>query len=381
MFKKLFLPFVFVITLLSSSYAFALTENGAIELWKDKVTKYEEGLSHFIQQKHFPYFARQFEEDSSPEPVAVENKAAEPIETIKPTAEITTINSPDTQKIEVPILATVPTTIPSTIPEKTIPTEENKPEVHESAATIPEADINVSTQERRRLRWLAATQRCHGVRHIRTDKKIVALSFDDGPNGKYTEEVLDILAKHNIHATFFVVGEDVAHHADLIKKIYNAHHVIGNHSFSHPNFSTLPSEKVAPELQKNSALIYGMTGAVPALFRPPYGVCSNASAEITAELGYKTILWDDITNDYDIKKTTANKIAADILKLARPGSIIVLHDGGGERSKTVAALSIIIDRLEEKGYSFVTVPELLSIPPYQTTHDEKSTTQNIVEKS
>jgi len=362
MFKKLFLSFIFAITLLFSSYAFALTETGAIELWKDKVTKYEDGLSHFIQKKHFPYFAGQFEEDSNPEPVPVENKVS-------------------VQKIEAPALAAAPTTTPSAIPEKITPPEENKVEIHESAATIPEAYANVSTQERRRLRWLAATQRCHGVRHIRTDKKIVALSFDDGPNGKYTEEVLDILAKHNIHATFFVVGEDVAHHADLIKKIYNAHHVIGNHSFSHPNFSTLPSEKVAPELQKNSALIYGMTGAVPALFRPPYGVCSSASAGITAELGYKTILWDDITDDYDIKKTTENKIASDILKLARPGSIIVLHDGGGERSKTVAALSIIIDRLEEKGYSFVTVPELLSIPPYQTVHDEKTSTQSIVEKS
>lgn len=213
--------------------------------------------------------------------------------------------------------------------------------------------------------WLSAMQKCQGIHKITTHQKVVALTFDDGPNGQYTEEILRILKKHHIRGTFFLIGENALRYPNLVRQLFLDQNVLGNHTYSHPYVSKLPIPNIQNELIKNSAIIYNIVGAVPAVFRPPYGVCSDNSRVITKQLGYKTILWSATTDDYSPKKVSGEEIASDILQLVYPGSIITLHDGGGPREKTVAALEIIINTLEKHGYQFVTIPELLNIPPYQ----------------
>lgn len=221
------------------------------------------------------------------------------------------------------------------------------------------------TQAEKAHEWLVAMEKCHGIHKIKTNEKVVALTFDDGPNGKYTQEVLEILKQHHIRGTFFLIGKNALLYPKLVQELFAEQNVLGNHTYSHAHFSKLSIPGAAEELQKDSAIIYELTGVVPALFRPPYGICSDDSRDVTKKLDYKTILWNDITDDYDINKTTAEEIASDILKLVHPGGIIALHDGGGDRSKSVAALEIIVSTLEKEGYKFLTVPELLNVNPYQ----------------
>lgn len=200
---------------------------------------------------------------------------------------------------------------------------------------------------------------------INTKKKIIALTFDDGPSEKYTPEVLAILKKYNAKATFFVMGGNVSLHPDLVKEAFADGNDIGNHSFSHPNFKGMNKASITKELTKTNNLIYNTIDKYPVLFRPPYGVTTKNLTETASGLGFKVITWRYMVNDYDIDKTTAEKIASLVIKNASPGAIITMHDGNGNRSKTVAALPVIIEALQKDGYEFVTVSKLLSIEAYR----------------
>jgi peptidoglycan-N-acetylglucosamine deacetylase len=276
-----------------------------------------------------------------------------------------------------------------TPPEKSIPLSQNsvtKPEIislNKAISTtnndIDETEAKITTQNQeitpkkitsivsaaRAQEWLLAMEKCQGIHKIHTKQKIVALSFDDGPSEKYTPEVLKILKEHNIHATFFMIGQNVERYPNLARDLLAEQNVIGNHTFTHINVAKNSADKVAQELEQNANTIYEATGAYPALFRPPYGTCSDLSRQVVTDAGYKTILWSVTTNDYDAKMTEPSLIQYDILRTTHPGAIIALHDGGGDRSKTVAALPKIIERLQQEGYTFVTVPELLQTQDYQ----------------
>jgi peptidoglycan-N-acetylglucosamine deacetylase len=261
--------------------------------------------------------------------------------------------------------------LPILPPQTNQSTSMPEPEIEPSKVTVKEEPPKESVQVYGDLakaekvhEWLMAMEKCHGITSIHTNKKVIALTFDDGPNGKYTENILKILNDHQIRATFFLIGENALHYPELVKTLLANQHVIGNHTLEHRQLSNLRDEQVTSELKKTNAIIYRVSGVIPALFRPPYGMCSDSSAKITKELGYKTITWKNSTDDY-AKKNSAENIAADIIKRVHPGQIIALHDGGGNRAKTVAALPIIIDELQKRGYQFVTVPELLHVKPYQ----------------
>jgi peptidoglycan/xylan/chitin deacetylase (PgdA/CDA1 family) len=206
---------------------------------------------------------------------------------------------------------------------------------------------------------------CQGAKGIRTNKKVVALTFDDGPHQKYTPEVLAVLKQNNIRATFFVVGKNAERYPDIIKAAYVDGHVIANHSYSHFFLTKLSDDDIEIELTKTSKIVNGMIGKYPMLFRPPYGACSDKTTKIATELGFTTVLWNDMTNDYEVSKTTPEKIADDIVGHVRRGSIIGLHDGGGNREKTVKALLLIVSELKDRGYEFLTIPELLNIGGYR----------------
>ena len=203
---------------------------------------------------------------------------------------------------------------------------------------------------------------CRGISSANTRQKIVALTFDDGPHRKYTDEVLAILRMNNIKATFFVVGKNVEESPDVVKLTYAEGHVIGNHSYSHPYLSSLSGDEIETELTKTNGIINRVIGVSPFLFRPPYGSCSPKTARIARNLDFKTIMW---SADYRMDLITASeKIANEIVSHVRSGAIILLHDGGGNRENVVEALPIIIRALRNDGYEFVTVPELLNIKPY-----------------
>ncbi|NER27342.1 MAG: polysaccharide deacetylase family protein [Symploca sp. SIO1C4] len=192
---------------------------------------------------------------------------------------------------------------------------------------------------------------------LNSKDKIVALTFDDGPWPKTTNEVLYILKKHNIKATFFVLGTNVKNYSGRLKQIVEHGHAIGNHSWSHPYSYQNPSA-AALEIDRTEDLLYKISGVKTSLFRPPGGFLNNGLAAYARKTNHAVVLWSSDSRDY---YTSEQKLLNNVLKQAQSGGIILLHDGGGDRSKTVRALPTMITELKQRGYKFVTVPELLEI--------------------
>jgi len=192
----------------------------------------------------------------------------------------------------------------------------------------------------------------------------IALSFDDGPSKTYTTQVLSVLAQYDIKATFFVIGQNVHRYPEVCREVSRAGHVIGNHSYHHHKLLCLRRGKTtAREAHLANQAIYQSTGAKAKLFRPPHGFRTPWFMRTLHRLGYTVVTWDNMTDDWKAGKS-AQKIFESIVKRARPGSIIVLHDGrstrdGYDRSQMLQALPKIIETLKEKGFDFVTVPQIL----------------------
>ncbi|MEI6040154.1 MAG: polysaccharide deacetylase family protein [Candidatus Berkelbacteria bacterium] len=191
-------------------------------------------------------------------------------------------------------------------------------------------------------------------------QKTVALTFDDGPNGQTTEQVLSILGKENVKATFFMIGENVKVYPDIAKKVSDQGNEIGNHSYYHSYFLPFENKKqIDQDLIKTNQIIYQATGQTPKLFRPPHGWRTPWLISDTIKTGLTPVAWNDMTFDY-IQKTSSGSIEKNILKHVKPGSIIVLHDGlngnhGISRTQMLKALPIIIETLKKEGYTFVTL--------------------------
>jgi len=192
------------------------------------------------------------------------------------------------------------------------------------------------------------------------NQRTVALTFDDGP-GPWTDEVLAVLARENVRATFFVVGHEAARNADLVKQAYAAGHAVENHSWSHPS----PPRKgwgrrpLQTEIKRANKVITSITGRQPCYFRPPQGVLKGAS-EATRAAGLTLALWSVDTRDWATRGPSA---AERIRTRARLGlkeqhPIVLLHDGGGDRTATVAALSGVIKDYRSGGYEFVTLRDV-----------------------
>ncbi len=189
-------------------------------------------------------------------------------------------------------------------------------------------------------------------------KKVVALTFDDGPWPKSTPAVLDILKKNNIKATFFVIGQMLKDRPELGKRIVAEGHIIGNHTWHHWYRKLTPQEATF-EIDATSDLIYKETGIKTTIFRPPGGVLTNGVVTYAKSKDYGIILWSADTEDYT--RPSSAVIASRAEKETKPGGIVLMHDGGGDRSHTVEALPEIISYFKKEGYSFVTIPELLQM--------------------
>jgi peptidoglycan/xylan/chitin deacetylase (PgdA/CDA1 family) len=200
-------------------------------------------------------------------------------------------------------------------------------------------------------------------------QKVVALTFDDGPNEPYTSEVLDILDKYNVKATFFCVGKNVELYPDTAKRIVAEGDVLANHSYTH-DANHAVTEYGARDLVVAEKAIYETVGVKPHLYRPPHGKKSPWELDAVKDQGMIEVTWSVSTGE--LGTHSYEKIAKRLVDETHPGEIILLHDGYGtshncpqaDKSLTVKALPLIIEKLQAEGYTFVTVPELLDVPAY-----------------
>ncbi len=200
-------------------------------------------------------------------------------------------------------------------------------------------------------------------------RKVLCLTFDDGPDPRYTPAVLDILRSHAVRATFFIIGANAGQNIGLVKRAYAEGHDIGNHTYTHPNIALVSGERAALELSTTERIIENALGVSTVLFRPPYNADSQPQTpeEILPVLraqqaGYVTVGERIDPRDWS-KGVTADEIVAEIQGELQspedPGHVILLHDAGGDRSATVAALPRILESLQARGYRFVPLSELL----------------------
>jgi len=185
----------------------------------------------------------------------------------------------------------------------------------------------------------------------------IALTFDDGPNPYYTPQVLAILKQYGVKATFFDVGYLVADYPNIVRQEYIQENVVANHSWSHPNLTYFSAQAIQSQLTSTTNIIQATIGVRPTFFRPPYGAINNTVLAQARNLHYTTVLWDGSAQDWNLPGV--NVIVGRILHYARDGAILLLHDGGGNRAQTVAALPIIIAILKSRGYRFVTLQQLV----------------------
>lgn len=203
--------------------------------------------------------------------------------------------------------------------------------------------------------------RDHIVRSVPTAQKVVALTFDDGPHPVYTPRLLDILGEYNVKATFFMIGRNMEAHPDIVRDVVRRGHAIGNHTYTHPRNIELNSRaEMIGELDECEQMIERLTGTRTHLFRPPRGLIDGHAFSIAEVEGYKTVLWSVCADHRDAP--TPELMAARVIEGSRPGGIILAHDGPfPTRWRDVAATPAIIEALKRRGYSFVTVPQLLKM--------------------
>ncbi len=192
----------------------------------------------------------------------------------------------------------------------------------------------------------------------KNDDMMIALTFDDGPHPQYTQEILDILDRYDIRATFFLIGSCAEQYPDLVAKEVEKGHEIGNHTYSHLKLYQSSTSTLKEELAKTDGILSSLTQQKISLFRPPEGYCSKSIAAVTEDFGYKVILWNIDTRDW--AHTPTEKIVSHVKKNVKSGDILLFHDYIAKNSPTPRALEVLIPFLLSEGYRFVTVSELIS---------------------
>ena len=182
---------------------------------------------------------------------------------------------------------------------------------------------------------------------------VIALTIDDGPSPVYTPQVLSILEKYDIKAAFSMVGENVTYYPSIAREVADAGHTIVNHTWNHANLMSMKRSKLPGEVDRATDAIHSATGQRPGMFRAPYGAWSPTLLDYCASENLAPLDWS--VDPQDWARPGVSKIVKTIMGATKTGSIILEHDGGGDRSETVAALKIAIPRLIDEGYMF-TVP-------------------------
>ncbi|MFZ1025844.1 MAG: polysaccharide deacetylase family protein [Limnoraphis robusta] len=202
---------------------------------------------------------------------------------------------------------------------------------------------------------------------LNSDQKVIALTFDDGPWPTTTEQILDILKENNVKATFFWVGQALNNHKEIGKKVAADGHVIANHTWNH-RYHKHSQAEAAKEIDRTADLIEELVGVKTPIFRPPGGVEDNGLVDYVLRRDYVNIMWSSDSRDW---RSSASEIKRNVLNSVKPGRIILLHDGGGNRAETVKVLPEIITEIKQQGYQFVTIPELLEIADQHLAQQER----------
>lgn len=189
---------------------------------------------------------------------------------------------------------------------------------------------------------------------VDTDEKKIAISFDAAWGDQYTKGILDILDKNDIKATFFLVGFWVDKYPDMVKKISEAGHDVGNHSSTHPHMTKLSSIQIAKELNETGKKIEEITGKKPFLFRPPFGDYNDVLIETAKENGYYTIQWD--VDSLDWKELGAKAVVDRVTRNAKKGSVVLFHNNA---KYVLEYLPQVLERLQREGYEIVPISELI----------------------
>ena len=238
------------------------------------------------------------------------------------------------QKEDIPGMVTPPTEQPSD-PDKTKPQSETTTPVKPFKPVMPGARVS----------------------SVSVPGKYVAITFDDGPNSSLTPQVLDILKRHGAHATFFVLGDNASRNPGILSRAVAEGHEIGNHTYSHIKMTASSNEKIASEISRTNSIITSATGRRPKVMRPPYGA-TNASIvnKMFSDYGMRSIMWSIDTEDW--RHPGVGVVVRRAVGSAKPGSIILLHD---IHSSTIAAVEDIVTGLQARGYTLVTVSQLIEM--------------------
>ncbi len=196
------------------------------------------------------------------------------------------------------------------------------------------------------------------IHRIDTPKKLVALTFDDGPDPKYTPLILEMLHKNRVPATFFVLGSQVDKYPKIMQWIKKAGHEIGNHGYHHYDLHKLTEQEIYDEIKKAEQSILRTTGQLAQYYRPPGGVMTHDVLTAVQSSGYDIIHWSVDPRDWSLQRT-ASVIANSVKQNISSGDIVLFHDGGLNQKQTLSALQELITDLRSKGYTFVTISQLL----------------------
>ncbi len=218
------------------------------------------------------------------------------------------------------------------------------------------------------IKWTDLARKYEGVFVLSASRESrkVALTFDDVPDPRFTGKVLDVLKNKRVKATFFAMGTRSLRHPDLLRRIAREGHDVGNHSYSHPDFSKLALEDVKSQIIRAEKTIAGIIGYKPKLVRPPYGEIMPEQLEWAKSEEFTVVNWD--VDSADWRQLKADEVFRNVTRTVRPGSVILMHAGGGHGQNlegTVKALPRIIDWLREHEYEPVPLTELLDVPVYR----------------
>lgn len=211
---------------------------------------------------------------------------------------------------------------------------------------------------------MVPTAQCfgHTFTGLSRRSKQLALTYDDGPNDPHTLRLLEVLARHNVHATFFLIGRYVLQRPDIVRELVKAGHVVGNHTFTHPLLIFKTALELRSQVENCDRALTDAVGEHSNLFRPPFGGRRPAVLRIARRIGLMPIMWN--VTGYDWNASSAEQIERKVVGQVRGGNVVLLHDGGHrdfgtDRSCTVTATDRLISRYKLEGYEFVTIPQMI----------------------
>lgn len=231
--------------------------------------------------------------------------------------------------------------------------------------TVYAGPVGAGTREalaRAVLHGHAALERGAALRRaseIRSGAPLVALTFDDGPWPGTTQQVLDVLDAEQVPATFFMLGVQAKRYPKLARAVASSGNQVGNHTYGHSYLPAASGAAAWTDIQLGAKEIWKATGHPPVWFRPPYGQVDTKAVSVAEQLDQRVVNWT--VDSLDWRKPGTGAIVRNVLDHVRPGGIVLLHDGGGDRAQTVAALPPIIHELKKRGYVLVTVDELVAV--------------------